>query len=89
MVLLPSEDHVGVVLFGTLFAIAHSGISVMKPRILFKCVEGSIIGHPDLDNGASSHSETWLTAYETTEIIFFKKEHFQRLWDSQRMHTNK
>ena len=61
----------------------------MKPRLLFKCIEGSIIGFPDVDNGESSNAETWLVAQEQTEIIFFKKEAFMRLWSYQRLDTDK
>jgi hypothetical protein len=80
LVLIPS-GYVGVVLVGTIFVLSHAELDIMKPRLLFKCNEGSIIGNENLDNGVSSHSETWLLAYENSEIIFFKKEHFQRIWD--------
>ncbi len=71
----------GVVLVGTIFVLSHAEVDIMKPRLLFKCNEGQIIGNEDLDQGVSSHSESWLLTYENTEVIFFKKEHFQKIWD--------
>ncbi len=43
------HGYVGVVLIGTLFVLSHAEEDVMRPRLLFKCVEGSIIGHEDSD----------------------------------------
>lgn len=51
LVLMPDSDSVGVVLIGTLFAVSHADENVMKPRLLFKMVEGSILFHPEVDNG--------------------------------------
>lgn len=86
---MPDNDTVGVVIVGTLFALSHADANVLKPRLLFKLVEGSILFHRDVDNGITSHAETWMQAYETTEIIFFKRAHFQKMWDEQKMQTNK
>jgi len=49
LVLMPNSDTVGVVLVGTLLALSHADADVMKPRLLFKCIEGSIIFHEDAD----------------------------------------
>lgn len=57
---MPDNDSVGVVLIGTLFALSHAEENVMKPRLLFKIVEGSILFHPEIDNGQTSHPETWI-----------------------------
>ena len=76
LVLMPEKDTVGVVLVGTLFALSHAHTDVMKPRLLFKCVEGHIIFHEGTDSGVTCHPETWVEAYEHSEVIFFKKEHF-------------
>jgi hypothetical protein len=78
-----------VVLVGTIFVLSHAELDIMKPRLLFKCNEGAIIGNDHLDNGVTCHSETWMLAYESTEVIFFKKDHFQRIWDHQRLNTNR
>jgi hypothetical protein len=78
---MPDNDSVGVVLVGTLFTLSHAEGDVMKPRLLSKLVEGSIIFHSDVDNGVSSHPETWIQAYETSEIIYFKRDHFIKLWE--------
>jgi hypothetical protein len=50
LVLIPI-GYVGVVLSGTLFVLSHAEEDVMRPRLLFKSVEGHIIGHEDSDNG--------------------------------------
>lgn len=81
LVLMPSEEWVGVVLCGSILAISHANANCMKPRLLFKCIEGTILGHPTVDNGDTSNSETWLLTFETTEVIFLKREHFERMWD--------
>jgi hypothetical protein len=63
LVLIPT-GYVGVVLSGTLYVLSHAEEDVMRPRLLFKSLEGHIIGHDDIDNGQSCHSETWIVAYE-------------------------
>jgi hypothetical protein len=69
--------------------LSHAEEDTLKPRLLFKCIEGQIIGNEESDNGATSHSETWLLAYENSEVIFLKKDNFQKIWDHQRMNTNR
>ena len=75
LVLIPI-GYVGVVLSGTLFVLSHAEEDVMRPRLLFKCLEGHIIGHEESDNGQTCFSETWIVAYEKSEIIYLKKEAF-------------
>lgn len=85
---MSNEETVGIVLVGTLFALSHAQADVMKPRLLSKCVEGAIIFHPEADNGISSHPETWLVAYESSEVIFFSRKNFATMWNEQRMMTS-
>jgi hypothetical protein len=74
---------VGVLVTGTIFALSHAESSdVLKPRLLSKLVEGAVLFYDIVDNGVSSHSETWLLAYETSEVIYFKREHFLEIWNS-------
>lgn len=85
--LADNDDCVGVVLVGTIFAVSHGQGDIKKPKLLFKCVEGTILFHPDSDNGVTSHPETWLLAYEPCEVIYLSRKHFQKMWNSQRMMT--
>ena len=62
---------------------------MLKPRLMSKITEGSILFYEDADAGMSSHSENWLIAYENTEVIYFKRSDFAKIWDLHRMQTEK
>lgn len=75
----------GVVLNGKIFAISHAEVDVLKPRLMSKITEGGILFYEDADVGMSSHSENWLIAYENTEVIYFKRSDFMKIWDLHRI----
>ncbi|CDW86062.1 tpr domain containing protein [Stylonychia lemnae] len=82
------NKRVGIITNGSVSVRNHTE-QIMKPRILCKALEGQILGYDEIDKeNMSTHSQTWLVALETTEIVFFKKETFKKIWDSQRLKTS-
>ena len=80
------NEKVGVIITGSVFVRTHS-YDMMKPRLLFKAVEGGILGHSDTDNGVTNDAQTWILVQEHTEIAFFKKNCFNKLWIAQKLQT--
>ena len=55
----------------------------MEPTIEAKYDKGKILGH-DSDNGITSNPQSWLLSYDDcTEVLFFPKDVFEKLWRLQ------
>ena len=82
------KDRVGVIFYGSVKILSHSK-GILNPYTEVRHHQGRILGHQS-DNGISTNSQNWLFSYdEGTEILFFDKETFEKLWYIQIMRTDK
>lgn len=81
------KKRVGVITHGSVMVRSHNDI--MEPVLLGRMREGSIIGHGVGDNFITLQSHTWIICYDPgTEIVFFDKKVFDKLWSLQYMNTD-
>jgi hypothetical protein len=86
------KDRIGVVLNGSVMIKNHPGSNLCKPRVLLKAVEGHIIGFREGETCGNLTCDplTWIITHGSiTEIIWFKKHLFLKLWDIQKKNTDK
>jgi hypothetical protein len=62
----------------------HPGSNLCKPRVLFKAVEGHILGFLEGETCGNLTCDplTWIIAHGSlSEIIWFRKKDFTKLWE--------
>jgi len=76
------KDRVGIITYGSVHIISHSK-GILTPYTEARHHQGKILGH-DSDNGITTNSQNWIINYDHgTEILFFEKEVFEKLWQIQ------
>ena len=61
---------------------------MLNPVTIAKLTRGKIIGH-ESDNRVTTSSQTWIISFdEGTEILFFDKLAFNKLWQEQNNRTD-
>lgn len=77
------KNRVGVITHGSVRIRSHQN-GILVPYTVGKYKVGQILGHGDSDNGLTTHAQTWFTAFDDdTEIVYFSKAKFDRLWNMQ------
>jgi len=83
-----SGRRVGVITRGSAYIVSHS-LGAMTPYTETRRHAGNILGH-ESDNGLTTKSVNWIICYDDdTEILFFPKSIFDKLWDIQFLKTDK
>lgn len=80
------KGRVGIITHGSVVLKSHQE-QIMNPTSLGRFKVGQVLGHGQSDGQISTNSHTWFTSFEKTEMVFFKFEVFQRLWDIQNKNT--
>ena len=77
------NEQVGIITSGSLRIKSHCIDGMLNPVTIAKLSVGKIIGH-ESDNRVSTSSQTWIISFdEGTEILFFDKQAFNKLWEEQ------
>ena len=83
-----TTERVGVVLMGSLEIRKHNNKDLLKPYVVKKAIEGDIIGWGKGDKRYSSSALSWIVSMQdNTEVIFFTKSDWNKIWGLQKSFT--
>ena len=85
-ILFLEKDECAIIVNGGLHLFTHKD-NVQTPSLQAVYTSGDIIGDPQIDNGWSRDTHSWLIAYHECDFIVLKLTYISYLWDKMKQKT--